>query len=65
MWCCFLRPPDHFHQIFNQPDVEVFILLGHDTAVLGNQLLTFRGNIIVSSSGVEMSKKNTIEQVDA
>ena len=50
---------------FNQPDVEVFILLGHDTAVLGNQLLTFQGNKMVSSSGFEMSKKNTIEQVDA
>jgi len=42
----------------------VFILLGYDTALQGNKLMTFQGNKMVPSSGVEMSK-NTIEKVDA
>ena len=37
---------------------EVSVLLGYDAASLGFVCLTFRDNLLVSSSSIEMSKKN-------
>jgi hypothetical protein len=44
---------------------EVSILLECDTVLPRNLFQTFQGNVVVFSSGVDISKNNTREQLDA
>jgi len=49
---------------FHSGVAEDFILVGYDTLSLGNQLLAFQDNAMVSSSRIKMSKNSLTLEYD-